>query len=66
MRAEALVLSDQGNSTAGRARRLEWIGLAVIALLQCGMPREEIRRALGAGDDEIVRRIWSCFGSLRT
>jgi hypothetical protein len=61
MRADAN--SDAGAIAASEGGPREWVGFALIALRQCGMSHEEIRAILGAGDDAIVRRIWSCVGS---
>jgi hypothetical protein len=38
----------------------EWIGLAALVLQGCGLSRDEFRAAVAAGDDEVLRRVWSC------
>jgi hypothetical protein len=60
MGAEVQSPLEEEEVSAGRPGGRGWIGLALIALRRCGMAGEQIRAILGAGDDEIVRRIWSC------
>jgi hypothetical protein len=43
-----------------RAGGREWIGLAALVLQGCGLSREELRTAVTAGDDEVLRRVWNC------
>jgi hypothetical protein len=64
MKGVTPVIMDVREVTEGWPDGPGRIGLAVIALRQCGMSREEIQDALDVGNDEIVRRIWTCVGSM--